>query len=65
MDWQLLVAAILVAASAVYLLGRAWRTWMVTKRGCGGGCGCDQTAIEVQNQAPIIPVEQITLRRRS
>jgi FeoB-associated Cys-rich membrane protein len=66
MDWQLVVAILLVVAAAGYLGRQAWRTWTAKKGGCAGGCGCGKAAgsAEGNGQAAIIPSEQITLRRR-
>jgi hypothetical protein len=36
MTLQLTLVAIIVAAAALYLARRAWRTW--SARGCAGGC---------------------------
>jgi hypothetical protein len=37
MTLQLTLVAMIVAAAALYVARRAWRTW--TARGCAGGCG--------------------------
>jgi len=40
-DLQLAIVAVLIAAAALYIALRMWRTWAVSKKGgCGGGCGC-------------------------
>ncbi len=36
MTIQLILVALIVAAAALYLARRAWRTW--SARGCAGGC---------------------------
>jgi FeoB-associated Cys-rich membrane protein len=39
MDWQAIVVAVLVLTAAVYLAGRAYRSF--SRPGCGDGCsGC-------------------------
>ena len=63
MVWQLVIVAVIVAAAAWYIARATWRTWSGRKSGCGGGCGCgSKTAAE--QKGTVIPVEQITLRRR-
>lgn len=64
MDWQSIIAVVIVAGAAVYLLQGMWRSWRVGKSGCGsGGCGCKQ------NQTPrsesLIPSETIKLRQKT
>jgi hypothetical protein len=62
MNWQLLLAALIVAAAACYLARQAWRSWAGKKSGCGG-CGCGKAPAAAAGQRTIIPVEQLTLRR--
>jgi hypothetical protein len=66
MDWQLLAVGLLVAGAVAYLGRSAWRTWAGVKGGCGGGCGCAKGSAPAADSArgTLIPVEQITLRRR-
>jgi hypothetical protein len=63
MNWQLLAVVGIIIAAAGYLLRRSWLTWRGSKGGCGGGCGCAKTA-ETNGSATLIPLEQLTLRRR-
>ena len=45
MDVQTLVVLLVVAAAALYVLRRAWRTLRASRAAddasCGSGCGCD------------------------
>jgi hypothetical protein len=59
-DWQLALAAVLVAAAVAYLARRAWRT--LARRGGCGGCGAAPPAKE--GERTIIPAEQVKLLRR-
>jgi hypothetical protein len=66
MDWQLYLAGIGIAAAAVYVSRRAWRTWAHKGSGCGGGCGsgCKSASPTTSNgSGRLIPLDQITLRR--
>jgi len=60
MNWQLLAVGVIVAAAVSYLARQTWRTWSAKKSGCGG-CGCGSKS---NDNATVIPVEQLTLRRR-
>ena len=63
MNWQLVLVALCVGVSALYVARQTWRTWAGKKSGCGG-CGCGKTKPETA--APrIIPVEELTWRRRA
>jgi hypothetical protein len=57
-----------VVASAVFYLGRAaWRSWRGATHGCAGGCGCGTNSAGAQprqERRPLIPLQQITPRRR-
>jgi hypothetical protein len=67
MVWQLSVVGLIVAASALYLTRRAWRTWGRKGSGCGGGCGsgCKGESPSASGQAPrLIPADQLLVRRR-
>jgi hypothetical protein len=65
MDWQLLLVAVIVMLSLVYLGRQTVRTWRGKGAGCGG-CECatksDRTKATAANT--LIPVEQLKLRRR-
>ena len=66
MDWQLSLAGIGIAAAAVYVSRRAWRTWAHKGSGCGGGCGsgCKSASpAKSSGQGRLIPLQQITVRR--
>jgi len=68
MNWQLFIVLVLVALAATYLLRQHWRTWAGTKSGgCGGGCSCPSKANAANDaqSTPLIPVEQLTVRRRN
>jgi hypothetical protein len=60
-DWQLPLTAAVVAAAALYLARRAWRTW--TSRGCGD-CGCAKKPAAAEQGGTLIPPESLTLRPR-
>jgi hypothetical protein len=67
MDWQLALVGLIIAAATAYIGRRAWRTWGRKASGCGGGCGtgCKSTASkDISAPARLIPLEQITVRRR-
>jgi hypothetical protein len=67
MDWQLPLASIAIIAAAVYVSRRAWWTWAHKGSGCGGGCGkgCTSASPGTSNEPTrLIPLEQITVRRR-
>jgi hypothetical protein len=67
MDWQLLIVGVLVCVALAYLGRRTLRAWRGKGSGCGGGCKCPgtaQTSNATGTAHTLIPVEQITLRRR-
>lgn len=68
MDWQLAAVGLIVAVAGAYLLRRSWRTWFGRKAGgCGSGCHCNTNGAAARGpagQETLIPVEQLTLRRR-
>ena len=66
MDWQVYLVFLIVAAAAGYLGRQAWRSWRGRPGGCGGcGCGKKSTApASGPDRVTIIPVEQLTLRRK-
>lgn len=39
MNWQIIVALLLVAAALTYLARATWGTWFSPKPGCGSACG--------------------------
>jgi hypothetical protein len=51
-----------VAAAAVYLARRGWRTWRASRAGCSGGCGCHKAGAARPSNEGLIPAEQLTLR---
>ena len=64
MDGQLVLAALAVAGSLLYLGRRTWRTWS-SKAGCGGGCGCRPSAgTGAAPREGLISAEQLTARAR-
>jgi hypothetical protein len=65
MDWQLLIVGLLVLLALAYLGRQTLRTWRGQRAGCDG-CKCPGAAKTPNAAAPqtLIPVEQITLRRR-
>jgi hypothetical protein len=66
MDWQLLIVGVLVLSALVYLGWMTMRAWRGRGVGCGG-CKCSGTARSSNSGGTVdtlIPVEQITLRRR-
>ena len=64
MDWQLVIVIACVAAAVAYVARATWRTWHPKPGACGGGCGCAKPAPPAESEARLIPVEQVTLRRR-
>jgi len=64
MDWQIVLVSLCLAAAAVYLGRRAWRTWSHRGAGCGGGCGCSASATPKNNDG-LIGVDELTARLRS
>jgi len=66
MDWQLLIVGVLVCVALAYLGRRTMRAWRGKGSSCGG-CKCPgtaQTSNATGTAHTLIPVEQITLRRR-
>jgi hypothetical protein len=64
MGWQLALVAVLVSVAAVYLLRQTWHTWTVKKGGCAG-CACPTASSPPSPTQSLIPLEQLTLRRKS
>jgi hypothetical protein len=67
MDWQMIIVLGAVAAAVLYLGRTAWRSWSGAKGGCGGGCGGTSACTSLEqktDRSPLIPVEEIRLRRR-
>jgi hypothetical protein len=67
MDWQLLIVGMVVLLALAYLGRRTLRAWRGKGAGCGGGCKCPstaQTSDATGTAHTLIPVEQVTLRRR-
>lgn len=68
MQWQLAAVGLIVAAAGAYLLRQTWRSWFGRKAGgCGGGCHCGSKTTDANaanGETTLIPVEQLTLRRR-
>jgi hypothetical protein len=67
MDWQMYVVLIAVAAAAIYVLRRLWRSWFGATRGCSKSCGC--SVATAKNGEPsiavtFVPADQLSLRRR-
>jgi hypothetical protein len=65
MDWQLPLVVVLVVLALVYLGRQTLRTWRGKSSGCGS-CKCGGAAKTAESATPdtLIPVEQVTLRRR-
>jgi len=64
-DWQLAIVIACVIAAAAYVTRATWRTWHPKPGACGGGCGCAKSAPPTTDtEVRLIPVEQVTLRRR-
>jgi hypothetical protein len=60
MKLQLLLALVVVAGAALYLLRTIWRAWKRGAGGCSkGGCACPKPATESH-----IYIEKLTLRRK-
>ena len=64
MDWQWIVVLTTVVVAAAYIARAAWRTWHPKPGVCGGGCGC-ATANKDAVRETLIPLEQLTVRRRA
>jgi hypothetical protein len=67
MDWQRLIVGVLVLSALAYLGRRALRAWRGEGSGCGCGCKCPgttRTSNAAETAQTLIPVEQVTLRRR-
>jgi hypothetical protein len=68
MDWQTTITGLLVAGAAAYVARAAWRAWLGSKAGCGGGCSCPTPGKPLgagKEPAAFVPAEQLTLRRRA
>ena len=63
MMWQWLVVLACVLLAAAYVARSMWRTWHPKPGGCGGECGCAAPSTETP-RVTMIPVEQLTVRRR-
>jgi hypothetical protein len=65
-DWQWLLVGLCTVAAVGYLSRRTWRTWFRKASGCGGcGGGCAPAKKPADASEPrVIPVDQLTLRRR-
>ncbi|HWG47735.1 MAG TPA: hypothetical protein VN688_33535 [Gemmataceae bacterium] len=66
MDWQLLIVVVLVILALLYLGRQTLRTWRGKGSSCGG-CKCPNTAKKPNSATTtetLIPIEQVTLRRR-
>ena len=66
MDWQIATVLVIVGVALLYLASSTWRMLTGKKSGCGGRCRCDDksTAQKEKEQVTLVPVEQLTLRRR-
>jgi hypothetical protein len=65
MDWQLLLVAVFVVLSLVYLGRQTLRTWRGKGAGCGGcQCATKSNGTKATAADTLIPVEQLKLRRR-
>ncbi len=67
MDWQLWIVGVLVLSALAYLGRRTLRAWRGKGSSCGGGCKCPSTtptSDAAGTANTLIPVEQITIRRR-
>jgi hypothetical protein len=62
MDWQLLLVGVLVGLALVYLGRQTLRTWRGKSSGCGS-CKCGPAKTDA-TQDTLIPIDQVTLRRR-
>jgi FeoB-associated Cys-rich membrane protein len=62
---QLIAVWFIVAVAALLLLRQSLRTWL-SKKGCGGGCGCSKGIAQASEQKSetVILVDQLTVRRR-
>jgi hypothetical protein len=60
MEWQLIVAMLLVGGALTYLLYSVWQA-VRGKKSCGG-CGCDAKPPS-KEQATFVPVDQVVPRR--
>jgi hypothetical protein len=66
MNEQLLITWLLIAVAAGYLLFRCLRTWRGLRGGgCSGGCACSRAKpASGASKGTLIPLEQLTLRKR-
>jgi hypothetical protein len=66
MEWQLYIVVLVIAVAVLYLGWSALRAWKGAKTGCAHGCGCKPKEADMASggSAVLIPVDQITLRRR-
>ncbi len=67
MEGQLLVVAVIVAGAAWYLGRATWRSWRMSKSGCGGGCGCatkSPPSTQSTDQVKLISTDELTFRLR-
>ena len=65
MDWQLLLVGVLVVLALAYLGRQTLHAWRGKASGCGScKCGPSKSADAAAIGDTLIPVEQVTLRRR-
>jgi hypothetical protein len=67
MDWQLVSVILIVVVAAGYLAWRSWQSWSGKRSGCTG-CSCRASAPAQEGRTgsvTMIPVNQLTLRRRA
>lgn len=62
MDWQWVAVTALIVLACCYLARRAWNTWLASRRGCAGGCGCGSKSSSTPE--PVTMVRELTLRSR-
>lgn len=63
MNWQIAVVVVAVGLAIAYLARSAWRTWNVSKGGCGGGCGCSKASESDNGHVTLIPADSLHVRR--
>lgn len=65
MDWQLLLVAVFIGLSLIYLGRQTLRTWRGQGTGCGT-CKCAPTSktTNATGAETLIPIEQLKLLRR-
>jgi hypothetical protein len=65
MTLQTIIVLVIVAGAAAYLASRNLRMFRGKSGGCGGGCGCSSAKKADDAANSVMPLQELTLRRKS